>query len=218
MTFQGGPAILGSFVDIDDRKRAEDALRESEDRFRGAFANTGIGMCLVAPDGRFLQVNASMCDMLGYTQQELLAYTFQEVTHPKDRSKSQDLSHRMALDEVRFSQLEMRYLPNGGNIIWTILTITLIRPMPAGAEILHHRGPGHHRPEEAEELLRKAHEELERRVAGAHLRVGAGEHLLQDEIAERKRAENALRLSSKEPRQSPAGPSSGPWSAIWRWP
>jgi PAS domain S-box-containing protein len=102
-------------------------LRESEEKFRGAFAQGGIGMALVGPDGRFLQVNRSLCDMLGYEEGELLATTFQAITHPEDQEKSADLARRMARGGSSSARIEKRYLHRRGQVVWTDLSTTLIR-------------------------------------------------------------------------------------------
>jgi PAS domain S-box-containing protein len=83
---QGGGVfwLVGVATDVTDRKRAEDALASSEAQFRNAFDYAGIGMALVGLDGHWLQVNQNLRHMLGYTEPELLARTFQDVTHPDD--------------------------------------------------------------------------------------------------------------------------------------
>ena len=69
--------------DVTARRRGEDRLREAEDRFRGAFDSAAIGMAIVAPDGHWLQVNHSLCELVGFSEEELLAGgSFQAITHP----------------------------------------------------------------------------------------------------------------------------------------
>lgn len=102
-------------------------LRESEERFRGAFAQGGIGMALVAPDGRFLQVNRSFCDMLGYSEKELLATTFHAITYSEDRDRSAELIRRMLLENTPSDRFEKRYLHRQGQVVWVDLSTTLIR-------------------------------------------------------------------------------------------
>src|SRR6516165_2548476 len=65
-------------------KQAEEAARESEGRFRATFEQAAVGMALVAPDGRWLRVNRKLCDIVGYSHEELIGLTFQEITHPDD--------------------------------------------------------------------------------------------------------------------------------------
>ncbi len=70
--------------DVSERKRAQEALLQSEQRFRRAFESAAIGMALVDIDGRFLEVNDALCAIVGYTADELIQKTFQEITHPDD--------------------------------------------------------------------------------------------------------------------------------------
>ena len=77
--------------DVTPQRQTEAALRESEERFRGAFDFAVVGMALVAPDGRFLRVNRALCDMVGYAEDELMATNFQAITHPDDLEA--DLAH-----------------------------------------------------------------------------------------------------------------------------
>src|SRR5262249_13823708 len=73
-------------------------LQKSEERFRAAFTQGGIGMALVGTDGRFLQVNRALSDMLGYPEAELQGKTFQDLTHPEDREHSVELAREMLQD------------------------------------------------------------------------------------------------------------------------
>jgi PAS domain S-box-containing protein len=129
--------FLGSIaisVDLTERKRAEEELRQaqetlraSEIRFRGAFETVAQGMALVSLDGHFLQVNESLCQMLGYDEAELLAIDFQRITHPDDLAA--DLDQVAALLENRADsyQLEKRYIHKEGRIIWILLSVSIVR-------------------------------------------------------------------------------------------
>jgi PAS domain S-box-containing protein len=86
--------------DVTDRKRAEDALRESEERFRTAFEHAPVGMWLVAPDGRWLRVNAALCEMVGRTEREMLATTFQAITHPDDLAGDLTLLEQLRVGDI----------------------------------------------------------------------------------------------------------------------
>ena len=82
--------VAGLAEDVADRKRIEEALRESEERFRGTFENAAIGIAHVDAEGRFLLVNDKLCDFVGYTREELLVRGFQDITHPEDLAASLD--------------------------------------------------------------------------------------------------------------------------------
>jgi len=102
-------------------------LRQSEERFGTAFDLADIGMSLVALDGRFLRVNAALCDLTGYSESELLATTFQEITHPEDLEADLALVARLLSGEMRAFQMEKRYFRKDGQVIWIRLTCALVR-------------------------------------------------------------------------------------------
>ncbi len=70
--------------DVSERKQAEEALRQSEERFRAAFDAAAVGIAMATPEGRWLRVNPALCEIVGYSEPELLLMTFQEMTHPDD--------------------------------------------------------------------------------------------------------------------------------------
>jgi PAS domain S-box-containing protein len=119
--------VRGSVTDIKERKRAEEALRESEERFRNAFDFAAIGMALVSPDGHFLQVNKSLCDKVGYSTKDLLARDFQSITHPDDLEADLGLVRQMLEGSIPYYHLEKRYLHKEGRIVWAFLSVSLLR-------------------------------------------------------------------------------------------
>ncbi|MHB8766338.1 MAG: PAS domain S-box protein, partial [Deferrisomatales bacterium] len=124
----GGRAVVVAGVrDVTERRRAEDRLRATEERFEGAFRHAAIGMALCGLDGRFLQVNRSLCELLGYAEAELLALTFGDVTHPGDRDASWESYRRLLAGEVSAYGLEKRYLTRSGEVVWTLITVSLSR-------------------------------------------------------------------------------------------
>ncbi len=110
-----------------ERKRTQEALQESEERFRSAFDSAAIGMALVSLDGYWLQVNRALCEIIGYSEQELLATGCLQVTHPDDREKTWENMQQMLSKEVRARQLEKRYLHKLGHVVWVLLNISLVR-------------------------------------------------------------------------------------------
>jgi PAS domain S-box-containing protein len=119
--------FVGVQNDITERRRIEDVLRESEERFRATFEHAAIGAAQVGVDGRWLRVNKRLAEIVGYEPEELLQATFQEITHPDDLEK--DLAHmrRLLADELRTYTVEKRYLRRDGSIVWVNLTVSLVR-------------------------------------------------------------------------------------------
>ena len=117
---------VGIIVDITDRKNTEEAMRESEQRFASAFEHAPIGKALVALDGRYLQVNRALCTFLGYSSAELLASTFQALTHPDDIAPDMDMVRRMLSGEICTYQIEKRYIHASGRCLSALLSVSLV--------------------------------------------------------------------------------------------
>jgi diguanylate cyclase (GGDEF)-like protein/PAS domain S-box-containing protein len=115
------------FSDITERKQVEDALHESEQRFRLAFETAAIGMALVGLDGQWLKVNKSLCKIIGYTEQELLSMRFQNITHPDDLENDLAHVHRLLNGEISYYRMEKRYFHKDGHIVWVLLSVSLVR-------------------------------------------------------------------------------------------
>lgn len=113
--------------DANERERTEAALRESQERFSSAFRDAAIGMALAGTDGRWLQVNPALCALVGYTEQELLATTFQAITHPDDLDTDLAFVRQMLAGEIRTYHMEKRYFHKQGHIVWILLSVSLVR-------------------------------------------------------------------------------------------
>ena len=101
--------VVGVSLDIDARKRTERALRESEERFRLAFEFAAIGMAIVGPDGHWLRVNQALCQIVGYSAEELLHIDFQTITHPEDLAPDLASMRKMLDGSISYFQIEKRY-------------------------------------------------------------------------------------------------------------
>jgi two-component system sensor histidine kinase/response regulator len=119
--------IVSHFIDVTRIKLAERDQQEADARFETAFADAPISMALVAPDGRWLKVNRTLCELAGYTESQLLGLTFPEITHPDDLGI--DLGHiqRLLRGEAERYTIEKRYLRSDGSTIWTLLSVSLVR-------------------------------------------------------------------------------------------
>jgi PAS domain S-box-containing protein len=105
----------------------ENALRDSEERFRLTFEQAAVGMAHVDPNGRWLRVNRKLCQIVGYTQEEMREMTFQEITHPEDLPADLAQSERVASGEIDEYSMEKRYIHKSGDVIWINLTVAAMR-------------------------------------------------------------------------------------------
>ena len=118
---------VAQIEDITARVLAQRELAAVEKRFHRAFDGAPIGMALVTPEGRWLQVNAALCELLGYSPAELTSRTFMDVTHPDDLEDSIEHTRRQLDGEVDRLRIEKRYLRSDGTVVWVALTSTLAR-------------------------------------------------------------------------------------------
>lgn len=113
--------------DVTERRQVEEALRESEERFRNAFENSANGMAIVSMAGRWLKVNQVLCEIVGYPETELLNTTFQALTHPDDLTEDLTLVEALKQGEIRSYNLEKRYIHKAGHVVWVLLSVSLVK-------------------------------------------------------------------------------------------
>jgi PAS domain S-box-containing protein len=127
LEFDGKEYSCAIVRDITEHKQAEEALRESEERFRATFENAGIGMALVDLQGRPFKSNPTVRQMLGYSEEELSRMVFTEFTHPDDRELDWRLYTEMTAGKREKYEVEKRYLKKGGGVVWGLLTASLAK-------------------------------------------------------------------------------------------
>ena len=126
ISFDGQPAILGFIRDTSRRIEAERALRESEERFGNAFTYSPHGMGIVGLDGRWMRANRSLCEMLGYSAEELQQLTVRAVTHPDDAAEDVVLIQRLLDAEITSYNRVKRYYRRDGEMIWVSLAVSAV--------------------------------------------------------------------------------------------
>ncbi|MBV9818174.1 MAG: PAS domain S-box protein [Solirubrobacterales bacterium] len=120
-------SAVGTAQDVTAQRAAERALRDSEQRFRETLAHAPIGMALVSPEGRWLQVNQAMCEITGYAEDELEALTHQAITHPDDLDADAASVASLLAGEIPSYRMQKRYLHKRGHVVWIELSVSLLR-------------------------------------------------------------------------------------------
>ncbi|MEK7850577.1 MAG: PAS domain S-box protein, partial [Deltaproteobacteria bacterium] len=174
----------------DQRNRLEEALLESEERFKAAFEYAPVGMALADINGRFIKVNKTFCDMLGYSEHELPAAGFRAITHQDDLEAAK--RHAPHPESGVFS-IEKRFIHKTGRIVWVFVKTFMLKDASGKPlySIKHIEDITELR--QMEETLRKAHEELENRVRERTAELVKANEMLQAEVVERKKTEEELR-------------------------
>ncbi|MDF9408127.1 PAS domain S-box protein [Pelotomaculum isophthalicicum JI] len=119
--------VLGIGVDVTDRKMMEEALRESEQRFRVIFEGAALGIALADNKGHILESNTEFQKMLGYCNEELRKMVFTDFTHPDDVLIDSGLHKELMAGERNHFHIEKRYIRKDGELLWASLTVSLVR-------------------------------------------------------------------------------------------
>lgn len=125
---QGNPTRLdGVVTDITAQKQLEEDLRLSENRLRAIFQQAALGINQASLDGHFLQANQAYCDMLGYSEAELLQLRYQDIAHPDERQETEAALATLYAGQASSVTLEKRYFHKDGSIRWTNLVLSILR-------------------------------------------------------------------------------------------
>ncbi len=119
----GGVAVT---VDITERQKRDEALRQSEERFRAVFQHAPTGIAITDWEGRFRQANPAFCRLLGYTHDELLTVSFGELVHPDDRAENLAGVDLLRNGELEFFETENRYVKKNGDALWVHKFVSLL--------------------------------------------------------------------------------------------
>lgn len=124
----GAPSeIAGSWTDVTDLVLAELGLRESEERFRKLFEQAQVGIAILTPEGKFQRANPAFCEMLGYSEEELRALTFPQITHPEHIQGDIEGIRMLKTGESSIYRTQKRYITKSGEPLWANLTASAMR-------------------------------------------------------------------------------------------
>ncbi len=118
---------LNAILDETEKKQVLDEIRLSEEKFFNAFYYSGVGMALVSLEGKWLEVNSSLLDIIGYSRDEILKLTFQDITHPDDLTADLNLLQETLEGKRDSYRMEKRYFHKNGSTIWILLIVSLVR-------------------------------------------------------------------------------------------
>src|SRR5688500_14258346 len=152
---------IAVYDDITAQLDAQLRLRESEARFRQTFELAASGICHVI-DGRFVRVNRSLCEILGYTEKELLNKSVKDISHPEDRVVTDAERARIRAGEIESARFEKRYIRKDGRVVWVDLAVALVRDVFGVPQYEVAIFDDITERKDAEDALRQAHEELKR--------------------------------------------------------
>ncbi|MGB3691252.1 MAG: chemotaxis protein CheB, partial [Spirulinaceae cyanobacterium] len=181
--------VVLTFIDIDDIKKAEEALKqaeedllraneslerrveertadlqESEERFRATFEQAAVGIAHVSLEGKWLKVNHRICDIIGYTPEELIQLTFQDITHPDDLDANLGYVKQMLAGEINNYSMDKRYIHKNSAEVWICLTVSLVKTKTGKAKYFISVIEDIDERRQIQEQLRQAKENLELRV------------------------------------------------------
>ncbi len=123
--------IIGVNRDITTRKLSELAIRESEERFAAFFEHTMVGMATTSPEKKWLRVNPALCNILGYSKDELVKKTWTELTHPDDEAKDVAHFNRLISGESDHYSMEKRFIRSDGSLIHAVIDVSIVRQSAA---------------------------------------------------------------------------------------
>ena len=182
-------AVLAISYDITERKRAEEGLRESEERFRATFEQANVGIVQIDFNGKLLKVNPGFCKIVGYADDECERLSVKDITHPDDYEAEMIETRRLLAGDISGYSIEKRYVQGDGAIVWGQMTTALVHKESGEPFYLLAIIEDITERKRAEAELKTINEQLEARVQERTVELMQMNADLQAEISERRKAE-----------------------------
>ncbi|MDM9384227.1 PAS domain S-box protein [Chlorogloeopsis sp. ULAP01] len=183
-----------------ERTRLSGQLEESEARFQATFNQAAVGIAHVGQNGQWLLVNQKFCDIVGYSPEELNRLTLEDITYPDDINADLEYVRQILANEIQTYSVEKRYIRKDKAYIWINLTVSLVRKPSGELKNFIFVIQDISERKQLEEALHHTNEELEQRVAKRTTELVQANSRLQQEIKERKQAEEHLCQSEEQRR------------------
>jgi len=176
----------------------EKALVESEEQFRSTFELAAVGIAHIAPDGQLLRLNRKACEILGYTQEELLKLTFRDVTHPADLARDLAFREKLVAGLLPQYSMEKRYVQKNGSIVWVNLTVSSVRDAEGKVKYLIAVAEDISKRRESQDALKRSEAKLQLLAGSLERRVAERTRELATKNREMERqTETVQQLSSR---------------------
>jgi PAS domain S-box-containing protein len=181
-----------------EQKQVDKERSRLEERFRATFEQAAVGIAHAAVEGRFLRLNQKFCDLVGYTHEELLSLTFQDITYPDDLYADLEYMRQLLAGEIETFLMDKRYIRKDSSPIWVKLTVSLVRDSSGEPNYVIAAIQDITNLKEIQQALHQANEGLELRVQERTAALRNANQQLQWEMTERKEAEQQLKQANAE--------------------
>jgi diguanylate cyclase (GGDEF)-like protein/PAS domain S-box-containing protein len=171
---------------------AKTAIEQSAARFRSVFERASVGIAMMAPDGRLIEVNHAFCAILGYRHEELIGLTVGAITHPADIEAELHFMQRMLAGEIESYNMEKRYLRKDGELAWVNLSVTNMARTQGEPDCLVSIAKDIQARKQAETSLAALRRDLERRVEERTMELRTANEMLSYSMAQQVRVQQAL--------------------------